>query len=593
MDVDTHQLTGTQTLEYTNNSPDTLYRVFYHLYFNAFQPGSMMDIRSLNIEDPDSRVADRISKLQPDEIGFLKINSLLQDGIEVEHFTTGTILEAKLSKPILPGATTSFDMEFHGQVPLQIRRSGRDNAEGVSYSMTQWYPKIAEYDYMGWHPTPYVGREFHGVWGDYEVKLHIDKSYIVAATGYLQNAEEVGHGYDKSKSKSKSERESEGKGKSKSKSKSRKDKITWHFKAPMVHDFMWAADPDYQHVTAQVTNGPKLHFFYIADSATDNWEKLPEYTVKAFAYMNENYGQYPYQKYSVIQGGDGGMEYPMGTLITGHRSLKSLVGVTVHELIHSWYQGVLANNESLYPWMDEGFTSFVSEEVMDYLFEERSEPHPQINHFNAYINLARSNKEEPLSTHADHFNLNAAAVTAAYSKGAVFLRQLIYIIGENNFKAGMLRYFDQWKFKHPQPNDFKRIMEKESGIILSWYFEQWINTTKTIDYGIQSVEGQDNQTVIVLERDGDMVMPIDLQVNYTSGSSQTFNVPLRMMRNHKPLGDMKLADPWPWTYPTHQLVLDIPSDQIESVEIDPGKQMADVNRDNNYYGSHNKKKQGG
>jgi aminopeptidase N len=295
----------------------------------------------------------------------------------------------------------------------------------------------------------------------------------------------------------------------------------------------------------------------------------------------------------VIQGGDGGMEYPMATLITGHRSLRSLVGVTVHELVHSWYQGVLANNESLYPWMDEGFTEFVAKEVVNYLFEESVNPNPQLSHFNAYFNLVRSNKEEPLSTHADHFNLNAASGVAAYSKGAVFLRQLIYIIGEENFKSGMLRYFDEWKFKHPEPNDFKRVMEKESGLILSWYFEQWINTTKTIDYGIKSVDEASGKTTIVLERPGDMIMPIDIQINLTSGSERTINIPLRVMRGHKPLGSMKLAEPWPWTYPTYNLVLDIPIDQIKSIEIDPDQQMADVNRDNNYYNLPKKKEQGG
>ena len=174
------------------------------------------------------------------------------------------------------------------------------------------------------------------------------------------------------------------------------------------------------------------------------------------------------------------MEYPMGTLITGHRSLHSLVGVVVHEVIHSWFQGVLANNESLYGWMDEGFTEFIGEDVMDYLLDRTSDPHPQIPFYNAYINLVRSGLEEPLTTHVDHFNLNRSYVISTYSKGAVFLGQLAYIIGEENFRSGMKQYYMEWQFKHPEPNDFKRIMEKQSGMILSWYFEQMIGTTKTI-----------------------------------------------------------------------------------------------------------------
>ena len=565
MDVKSNQFTGKQTLEYTNNSPDTLDRVFYHLYFNAFQPGSMMDIRSRTIDDPDGRVMDRISKLKPDEIGFIKVSSLVQDGSELSFQTVGTILEVDLDQPILPGSTTLLDMEFTGQVPIQIRRSGRDNAEGVRYSMSQWYPKLSEYDYRGWHPNPYIGREFHGVWGDFELILHIDKDYVVAATGYLQNPDEVGHGYSDTKGKSKG------------------GKLTWHFKAPMVHDFMWAADPHYTHLTSSVPDGPELHFFYIADSATSHWEKLPEYTVKAVEFMNEHYGVYPYDQYSVVQGGDGGMEYPMSTLVTGHRSLTSQVGVVVHELVHSWYQSVLANNESLFSWMDEGFTEYVSAEIMDQLFDRNSQPHPHMGHIKSYLNLVKSGKEEPLTTHADHFDHNYAFGVASYSKGAVFLRQLNSIVGEANFSTGMLEYFNQWKFKHPEPNDFKRIMEKESGIILSWYFENWINTTKTIDYAVGSVEGDENQSQITLERNGGMMMPIDIKVTLTTGDEMTYYIPLRVMRGHKPLAEMKLAESWPWTYPTYLITLDIPFDEIQSLEIDPSKQLADINRANNVY----------
>ena len=566
MDVNTHQFNGDQWLDYTNNSPDTLQRVFYHLYFNAFQPGSMMDVRSRTIADPDGRIMDRISKLAPDEIGYLKVYSLEQDGTPLNFKTVGTILEVELASPILPNAMVRFDMKFQGQVPQQIRRSGRDNSEGVAYSMSQWYPKISEYDHHGWHANPYIVREFYGVWGDFEVKLHIDKDYTVAASGYLQNPTEVGHGYSSKKPKGK------------------RGKLTWHFKAPNVHDFMWAADTDYKHVTAQVPDGPTVHFFYIPDSTTIHWEALPEYTIKAFTYMSEHLGKYPYQKYSVVQGGDGGMEYPMATLITGKRSLRSLVGVTVHEMIHSWYQGVLGTNESLFAWMDEGFTTFATAEVMNYVFEDTTLPHPQINQFNYYFNLANSGKEEPLSTHADHFDYNRAYGAAAYSKGSIFLRQLLYIIGEEHFRSGMLRYFNEWKFKHPESNDFKRVMEKESGLELDWYFEYWINSIKTVDYGIKSINGNTDSTFITLERIGGMIMPIDLKVSYKDGTWEIINIPLRIMRGHKPLiNQIKVAEAWPWTNPNYDLVLPRPLNQIESLEIDPSSQMADINQDNNLF----------
>ena len=283
MDVDlnvkTHKFKGTQKLVYTNNSPDILYNVYYHLYFNAFQPGSMMDVRSRTIEDPDRRVRDRISKLKKDEIGQQIVTSLKQDGKKLSYETNGTILEVKLNKPIKPGDKVTFDMTFEGQVPLQIRRSGRDNRDGISYTMTQWYPKLSEYDEDGWHANPYIGREFHGVWGNFDVKLTLDASYVVASSGYIQNPNEVGYGY-----------ETNGKKVAHKKGK----KLTWHFVAPNVHDFAWAADPDYRHLKIDTDEGVALHFFFQEDGLTseqiEHWEKLPEYTAQILNYMNKNFG---------------------------------------------------------------------------------------------------------------------------------------------------------------------------------------------------------------------------------------------------------------------------------------------------------------
>ncbi len=240
-------MTGKQKLVYTNNSPETLDRVFYHLYFNAFQPGSEMDVRSRTIADPDGRVKDRISKLDEDEIGFIKVNSLMQDGKNLTYEVAGTVLEVELAQPIAPGERTTFMMDFKGQVPVQIRRSGRNNKEGVALSMTQWYPKMAEYDFEGWHADPYIAREFHGVWGDFDVTINIDKDYTIGGTGYLQNPKEIGHGYD---------------GPSMKPGKAKKGKLSWHFKAPNVHDFTWAADPDYVHDIIKGENDVDLHFFY-------------------------------------------------------------------------------------------------------------------------------------------------------------------------------------------------------------------------------------------------------------------------------------------------------------------------------------------
>ena len=557
MNVETYQYTGTQRLVYTNNSPDTLNRVFYHLFYNAFQPGSEMDVHSLSIADPDSRVRDRISKLLPEDIGYLKVQSLKQNGVNLNYETVGTVLEVELAKPILSGESVEFDMVFNGQVPLQIRRAGKNNKEGVALSMAQWYPKLAEYDFEGWHADPYIAREFFGVWGDFDVKITIDKSYTVGGTGYLQNPNEIGHGYSSEKIKN-----------------PKGDKLTWHFIAPNVHDFTWAADPDYNHDTMQVPDGPLLHFFYkntMPKENLENWKNLQPKTVELMQYYSEHIGQYPYEQYSVIQGGDGGMEYGMCTLITGEGSFNGLFGVTAHEMAHTWFQFLLASNESKHEWMDEGFTTYISDLAEnDILYKNLTNPSKKS--YNDYIAMART-AEQPLTTHADRYWFNQLYGTSAYDKGAVFLAQLGYVIGEENLKKTIKKYFDDFKFKHPKPLDIIRTAEKVSGLELDWYLIDFAQTTNTIDYGIKSIEGN----AITLERIGIMPMPIDLDVTYTDGTIESYYIPLQMMRGEKPTSSTIISD-WAWAYPTYTFTTSKP---VSSVVIDPKEGMADINRTNN------------
>jgi hypothetical protein len=572
MDVKKNQFKGTQKLTYVNNSPDTLYRAFYHLYFNAFQPNSMMDVRSRTVADPDRRVGNRILNLTPDQIGYLKVSALKVNGRKVNYNHEETILEVDLSQPILPGQTAIFDMEFEGQVPLQTRRSGRDNAEGIRLSMAQWYPKMAAYDHRGWHANPYIGREFYGNFGDFDVKISIDKSYILGGTGYLQNANEIGYGY-----------EDEGV----TVKRPAGTKLTWHFKAPKVHDFMWAADPNYTHEKFKMEDGPMVHFLYVKNEKTaENWKLLPQYTMEAIRYLNENMGVYPYKQFSVIQGGDGGMEYPMSTLITGHRNLRSLVGVTVHELIHSWYYGVLGFNESSEPWLDEGFTTWGTSVVMDAVFE-KEKGFVQEDNYRSYFRLVKSGNEEPLTTHGDHYQFNAAYGAGTYTKGAVFVEQLAYIIGAENFQKGLKRLWEEWKFKHPTGIDVVRVMEKVSGLELDWYYDYFIASIKTIDYGVKQVEGIGNDTKLTLERKGQMPMPLDVVVTYKDGKQETIYLPLVIQRGSKPeeKGAPKriMAQKWPWTNPSIEVNIPRPVSSIQSIEIDPTFRMADVDRTNNTY----------
>ncbi|MGI8952579.1 MAG: M1 family metallopeptidase [Chitinophagaceae bacterium] len=580
MNVATNQFTGTEKIDYWNNSPDTLNRVFFHLYWNAFQPNSMMDMRSRElgkiidgydasgnpVYDWDPRVKDRISKLQPNEMGYDSVSSIKINGKEQQLIYHETILEVKLSQPILPHSKTSFDVAFRAQVNIQIRRSGRDNAEGVRYSMSQWYPKIVEYDYQGWNANPYVAREFYGVWGDYDVNITIDKTYMIAATGTLQNANEIGFGYENNSSNTKSETQN---------SKT----LTWKFSAQNVHDFVWAADPNYTMIKRQIKNGPLIYVvFKNVDSLKKRWQNLTDNVERAYPFMAKTFGAYPYKNYSFIQGGDGGMEYPMATLI----KLPS-TGTALHEWMHSWYQGMLGTNESLYPWMDEGFTTYAEQRISAWLNKDTGFAYR--NSYAGYFQLVKSGKEEPMSTHSDHYNTNFAYSQAAYSKGAIFLSQLEYIVGDSVLDKILLRYYNDWRFKHPNPNDFIRVAEKVSGIELQWYKEYWIYTTKTIDYALGDINDVNGKATITLKRIGYMPMPVDVLITYKDGTKEMYNVPMDLMYGNKNAENKNIPfivhEEWKWTHPEYFLSINKSVDDIKEIEIDPSQRMADVNRINN------------
>ncbi|HTR28366.1 MAG TPA: M1 family metallopeptidase [Puia sp.] len=603
MDVQTNRFTGTQTLAYTNNSPDTLGRVFYHLYWNAFQPGSMMDTRSRELgkitfntgrrggeqQDWDSRVKDRILNLKPEEIGYQKVLSLTMNGVPQAYTVDETILEVNLTRPILPHSTVVFQMKFEAQVPLQIRRSGRDNPQtGVRYSMSQWYPKMCEYDYEGWHPTPYVAREFYGVWGDYDVTISIDKSYLLGGTGYLVNAEQVGYGYETPGTKVE---------------RPAGDRLVWHFVAPNVHDFMWAADPGFTHLVRRVSEGRVINVIYKNkdhDPHVDTaWNSLADAAVIVLPFIEKTFGPYPYKQYSFVHGGDGGMEYPMSTLINNPG-----VGTAFHEWMHSWYQGMLGTNESEYAWMDEGFTSYAAARVQSYYYHERLRRDPgnanlqqivdrektqlpmyHASAYGAYFNLVKSGLEEPLTTHADHFNTNFAYSIASYSKGEMFLEQLGYICGAQVRDRVLLEYYRLWRFRHPNANDFMVVAQKVSGMQLDWYKEYWVNTTKTIDYGIDSLWEQSGKSEIRLKAIGYMPMPLDVEITYKDGRKELAYIPQYFQFGVKPVEDPTLPrtvyPAWKWTSPTYTFELNHRLLDIKTIEIDPTQRMADVERKNN------------
>jgi hypothetical protein len=442
--------------------------------------------------------------------------------------------------------------------------------------MSQWFPKMAEFDFEGWHADPYIAREFHGVWGNFDVKITIDKNYILGGTGYLQNPNEIGYNYQ--------DKGIEVKIPKKTKT------LTWHFLAPNVHDFTWAADKNYIHDVVQVPNGATLHFLYKNNpKIIENWKNVQPKTVAVMEYYNKIVGAYPYKQYSVIQGGDGGMEYAMCTLILGEGTFEGLLGVIAHEMGHSWFQHVLATNESKNSWMDEGFTSFIEDLALNELSDKKVE-NPFLGSYRAYTKLVESGKEQPLTTHADRYDENRSYSTASYVKGCLFLTQLEYLLGKENLMKTVKRFYAEFKFKHPTPNDIKRTAERVSGANLDWYLTDWTKTLNTIDYGIKNIESATDgvqRTGVSLERIGRMPMPIDILVEYTDGTKESFYIPLRLMSFEKenPNTAVKrtVLKDWTWGNPNYFFEIPKSKTSIQKITIDPLGLMADVKKENNIF----------
>lgn len=576
IDVDAKNFTynGNQTLTYTNNSPDELNVVYFHLYWNAFKPGSMMDQRVAGQgKNGDSRLQkdgiSRLASIPKEEEGAQNIHWIKQNGKDLKFEVQETVMKVYLDSPIKPNTSTKFTMEWDAVIPMQIRRAGRNNSEGVDMTVTQWYPKIAEYDYDGWATFDYVGREFHAPFSDFEVNIKIDKDYVIGAGGTLENPSEV-KGYDP-KASLKADKN---------------NKVTWKWTAKNMLDFAWAADRDYTVESFVVLDGPKVYFVYQKSEKTKYWSEAKPYVTKFFQIMNATYGRYVYPSYSFIQGGDGGMEYGMCTMILGEaKSVDGLVGLMVHEGGHSWNQQIMAYNESVRPWMDEGFTSYYDDSIMYQLFPPKT---PKANPFTAtldrYRNFVKRGIEEPAGWLGDHHDNGTAYSFASYYKGELFLVQLGYIIGEQNLALVMKEFYNQWHLKHPTDRDFMHIAQKISGMDLKWFHHYWINTTKTIDYAIKDIKYGEFATTVTLENKGSIPMPIDFSILTTGKKVVNYQIPLNMTHTWKQkdiYGDFKTEAYWPWTQKEYTLTIPYNKSQISALGIDFSQRLADVNLEDN------------
>jgi len=562
-----HILTGTEKIEYYNNSNDTLKRLFFHTYWNSIKPNG--NAAKWIKATGDFLTDKKFLQLQPGQEGSQLIMNITVNGAPAELKAYESITEVVLSAPLLPHSKTTITLSFEAKVPIAVRRAGRDNTAGTDYSMCQWYPRICRYDTYGWHADPYIGREFAGTFGNYDVTILLDKKYTVAGTGDLLNKTYLEKGYTDP------DPQPEATGRN-----NKQVKKSWHFTASNVHDFAWAADDDFYHVV-KTSDGIDFHFFYHnTGNYPKAWQHVADNISKAYAIAKENFGPYPYRQFSFIQAGEGYMEYPMCTFLEEGDS-EEFMSTAFHEFMHAWFYGIFGSDENMFHWMDEGLTSYAESRL--YRLGSDAEGNINSEAVQGYLLYRSYATEESASVFANYFKTSEAYVLAAYYKGQLFAEQLRYIIGEENVKRGFLKYYDTWKFRHPQPDDFVGIMENVSGIELSWYQNYWLNTTKTINYSVEAAFQTSTKTQIILRRKGDVPMPVDVEVQFSDGSKKLYYIPLDLMYGKKPHEkdvypyEREDREPWSFAVTRYELVLENTGNVVPvNVKIDPLSYMADI-----------------
>ncbi len=600
LDPDKNLIIGFETLKYVNNSPYELDRVYFRLYWNIFKKGS----HGWNYAQK-RKMYQRFKDYKGVE---LKKFSIVVNGEEIPlaYRIDDTILESDLPKPLKPGESIVFKIEWEEEVP-----PGPGMRTGVSnrcFDIAQWYPQIAAYDKYGWHKDQYIGTgEFHNDFGDFEVEIEIPRSFIVAYSGELLNPEEVLP--DSVISKLEEAKNNPEKiyriadfSNRKITDEERKNYVVWKFIARNVRDFAWSAYEKYIWDAVFWKNeehpygGVMVHAFYFKDNEKHWKDEAVKFGLHAIKFFSENFGLYVYPNAFVMSSYavGGGMEYP-GIVFIGYNITNSpyrgLFGVIVHELGHQWYPMMISNNETEFAFMDEGFNTFITtlafeayygrknnllDTTLWYIRSLGASTDERGSNQRQYLMLAKTGYEEPIATHADHWDENYPATTAFYPKTATVMFMLQYVLGDSTFAKLMKEYYNRWKFKHPYPEDFYNLaMEVSGNKDLRWFFEQWFHRTYTCDYAIKSMKSRKTlkdgkevyETKIKVVRKGKAVMPLDISIKMKNGENSIVKLPV----------DVWLNDEW-----VNEVKIDLPSKPV-SAEINPDMRIADINRLNNKY----------
>lgn len=610
---------GKQKIVYTNNSPDTLRVIYLNLYVNAFRKNSLME--TYQIERNKFEGGSLISVLNDRYLGYNKVKNIRDEDQNFLDFEIDdTILKFVPNNPILPGTTSAFTLDFELKVPWLLRRMGWRNREGIEFSMAQWYPKLCVYDQKGWHLNYYLGREFYGEFSTFDVSITLPENYVVGASGQLMNAADIDSMMKKDPDQTQPDRLFATKDTSALPDSSVNEELesvlaefskimkekppivkqrTWLYRAENVHDFAWCADPDYLYEKVE-HEGVRIHLLYQPD-VSEKWKEMKTWTVQILEYMNTHVGRYPYKDFTIAQGGDGGMEYPNIVFITGDRDPKSLASVTAHEMVHNWFYGVMANNETMEAWLDEGVTSYYTTRLMEHMFGryaniDYSSPFQQRwfpkedARVATYTELdwwIKQGYEEKVLQHADFFKSDRSYLYSVYYKGEVFMFTLEYFFGRERLDDLIRKFYSVWHLHHVSTEDMKRFFEKETGIELDWLFEEWLQTTEICDYAVEKTRGRWNrdgnyfESEIVLKRNGFIEMPVDLTVTLENDSAITYRIPAH--HDDPDISGYERQPVWNKVTTQYLLYLELPY-AVKSVAIDTTLLMPDIHRMNNRSG---------
>ncbi len=595
LDVKTDILSGQEDIVYVNNSPDTLKCLYFRLVQNAFQPGSYFDKLTQENKNPYT-----FGHYQSKGLGTV-VESISINGTVQRTSLDYTILRVDLDAPILPGKQIQLSVVFKTYFDIEAPWGRMEVFEwyGVKhYNGGHFYPRLAVYDYRsGWDTDQHLGHEFYGDFGTYDVELKIASNYIVDATGTLVNQDEVMPAdlrkkLDISNFKDKP-------------LNSAPSVIipydstaykTWKFQAINVHDFAFLADPSFRIGEAD-WNGVKC-VALVSEPHAARWQDAAQIAADIIQLYSTDFGEYAYPKI-IVSDAQSGMEYPMLTM-DGELSPDYLY-LFAHEIGHNWFFGMLGNNETYQSAMDEGFTQFMTVWALERLQQKYPMESPDRSKFfqkntqrfpvryeagyQRYLQNALKTPGVTLNTHSDMFLTTqsyGSEFRQTYNKTAVMLFNLQYVLGDEVFQNVMKKYFKQWSFCHPYLDDFRLSMNHFSGTNLNWFFDQWLETNKTIDYSIRSVKRRNEKDTYKLNfhRRGLMQMPVDFQVVDKNDSTYSFIIPNSIYVKPTTATVLPRWVGWNKYNRNYTAIIKVPNG-IRNVIIDSSKRLADLNLYNN------------